>query len=209
MTIPTQPTVRQRPRARMLAHAGGRGGEEPRTHLVISLTASPAMYCPFPSLTTSPAMNGPGKFVAKEVEECHSVFEGKKVTMGRSRSRSRSRSRERREKRSRPSDDYPSSRDFDRQDSRRTFTYRPSPVLRWAALRAVARQRRTAPLRPHPARRGTGVGWGGVLLAAVWRFSSSARPHRRTRCCAAGSAPRACAWDLTFAARVLMLLQGD
>ena len=48
--------------------------------------------------------------------------------MGRSRSRSRERRRE--EKRGRPSDDYPSSRDYDRvEGSRRTFTYVYRPFL--------------------------------------------------------------------------------
>jgi hypothetical protein len=48
--------------------------------------------------------------------------------MGRSRSRSRERRKE--EKRGRPSDDYPSSRDYDRvEGSRRTFTYAYRPFL--------------------------------------------------------------------------------
>ena len=48
--------------------------------------------------------------------------------MGRSRSRSRERRRE--EKRGRPSDDYPSSRDYDRvEGSRRTFPYLCHPSL--------------------------------------------------------------------------------
>ena len=95
--------------------------------------------------------------------------------MGRSRSRSRSRSRERREKRSRPSDDYPSSRDFDRQDSRRTFTYRPSPLLRQSS--SVCAVMACAPLRPY--RQGAALGWGGV--ACSWLQSgAAARAHGRT-----------------------------
>lgn len=73
--------------------------------------------------------------------------------MGRSRSRSRSRERDKDEerKRSRPSDDFSSARDFDRQESRRTFTcvlrlFRLHFVLcvRLQAVRAAAAAVRVA-----------------------------------------------------------------
>jgi hypothetical protein len=177
MTIPTQPTVRQRPRARMLAHAGGRGGEEPRTHLVISLTASPAMYCPFPSLTTSPAMNGPGKFVAKEVEECHQCLRGRKSQWeGRGAGRGAGRESAGRSAAGHLMTTRPRATLIARI---RAAPSRTAPLPCSAGQRSALWRGNVAPRRCDHTRQGAALGWGG--MACSWQqCGASARAHGRT-----------------------------